>query len=128
MPEIGESGVSFNNIAREWRCKYAMDGDGTPAKSASLKAAQLLLSEYLPKLKAIDSAEVSRVVCGGCGDFKVILKLPADKFGAFEGAGFVRMRSSNRLSRLSRSLTHAHSSCFSSPCWARLLRRNLLRS
>ena len=77
MPEIGETGVAFTMVAREWRAKYAMDADGTPAKSTALKAAQALLAEYLPKLKEIPSAEITRVVCGGCGDFKVIINQPA---------------------------------------------------
>ena len=88
MPTIGESGVSFDFVAREWRCKYAFDAEGTPAKSTALKAANDLLTEYLPTLKAMDGAEVSRVVCGGCADFKVITKLPADKYGGWEGSEF----------------------------------------
>ena len=35
MPEIGASGVVFTKVAREWRCKYAMDKDGTPAVSTA---------------------------------------------------------------------------------------------
>ena len=75
-------------IAREWRCKYAMDADGTPAKSASLKQAQALLAEYLPGLKALPGAEVSRVVCGGCGDFKVIVTQPCAEHDAWKAAEF----------------------------------------
>ena len=33
MPTIGSTGVEFTKVAREWRCKYAMDADGTPAVS-----------------------------------------------------------------------------------------------
>merc|ERR1740138_213559 len=33
-------------------------------------------------------ASIQRVVCGGCHDFKVIAKLPSDKFGAWETAAF----------------------------------------
>lgn len=76
-------------MAREWRCKYTMDADGTPAKSESLKACQALLAEYLPKLKAdLPTAEISRVVCGGCGDFKVIINHPVDDHGPWEGKAF----------------------------------------
>lgn len=71
MPTIGETGVTFTKVAREWRAKYAMDADGTPAKSTALKAAQALLDEYISTLKALPNAEVTRIVCGGCGDFKV---------------------------------------------------------
>lgn len=88
MPEIGETGVAFTKVAREWRCKYAMDADGGPGKSTALKAAEALLKEYLPKLKAIPSAEVTRVVCGGCGDFKVIINQPAAEHDAWKAAGY----------------------------------------
>ena len=83
MPEIGSTGVAFTKVAREWRCKYAMGADGGPGESAALKAAQALLEEYLPTLKALPNAEVTRVVCGGCGDFKVIVNQPADDHGAW---------------------------------------------
>ena len=76
MPAIGESGVEFTMVAREWRAKYAMDADGTPAKSAALAAAQKLFEEYKATLKALPGAEVTRIVCGGCGDFKVIVNQP----------------------------------------------------
>lgn len=46
-------------------------------------------AEYLPALKKVDGvAGVQRVVCGGCKDFKVVIKLAADKFGPFEEGGF----------------------------------------
>ena len=57
-------------------------------ESASLKAAQALLDDYLPTLKAIPNAEVTRVVCGGCGDFKVIVNQPAADHGAWADGGF----------------------------------------
>ncbi|CAJ1357584.1 unnamed protein product [Effrenium voratum] len=76
--------VSFNNIAREWRCKWSADND-----KASLDAAQTLLEELLPKVKSASGASsVQRVVCGGCLDFKVVVKLPAEKFGAWKEANF----------------------------------------
>ena len=78
----------FTKIAREWRCKYAMDAEGTPANSAALKAAQELLAKHLPTLKALPNATVTRVVCGGCGDFKVIINQPAEEHGAWSGAGY----------------------------------------
>merc|ERR1719183_1445665 len=82
---IGETGVEFTKVAREWRCKYAFDADGTPAKSEALKACQALLAEYLPTLQALPNAEVTRVVCGGCADFKVIVNQPKADYGAWEG-------------------------------------------
>ena len=66
MPTIGASAVSFEHVSREWRCKYTMDAEGGPANSASLKACEALLQEYLPKLKALPAVEVRRVVCGVC--------------------------------------------------------------
>ena len=71
MPELGDTGVAFTMVAREWRCKYAMGASGGPTDSAALKACQALLAEYLPTLKALPNATVQRVVCGGCGDVSV---------------------------------------------------------
>jgi hypothetical protein len=62
MPTIGDSGVSFEYVSREWRCKYTMGASGGPGDSASLKACQALLAENLATLKALPSAEVKRVV------------------------------------------------------------------
>ena len=47
---IGRTGcnITFDKVAREWRCKYAADASGGPADSASLKAAEELLQSYLP--------------------------------------------------------------------------------
>ena len=46
-----------------------------------------LLTEYLPTLKALPNAAVTRVVCGGCGDFKVIVNQPASDHGDWAGEG-----------------------------------------
>jgi hypothetical protein len=89
MPDLGDTGVSFNHVAREWRCKFTPGASGGPTDSTSLKAAQALLAEYLPKLKALPNAEVTRVVCGGCSDFKVSVNTPCadhDKWAAAEYA------------------------------------------
>lgn len=73
-------GVSFDTVAREWRCKWSADAD-----KASLAAAQVVLDGALKDLKALDGyQQVQRVVCGGCLDFKVITSLSADKYGAWE--------------------------------------------
>ena len=79
MPEI-TSNVAFEHIAREWRCKWSPDND-----KASLSALSALLSEHLEQIKAT-GAEVQRVVCGGCMDFKVVMKLPAADYEAWSGA------------------------------------------
>ena len=79
MADIGDTGVSFENVAREWRCKYTAGASGGPGDSASLKACQALLDEYLPKIKALPKASVTRQVCGGCLDFKVSITQPLDE-------------------------------------------------
>eukprot|EP00629_Pelagomonadales_sp_RCC1024_P001407 CAMPEP_0119277744 /NCGR_PEP_ID=MMETSP1329-20130426/17794_1 /TAXON_ID=114041 /ORGANISM="Genus nov. species nov., Strain RCC1024" /LENGTH=117 /DNA_ID=CAMNT_0007278235 /DNA_START=44 /DNA_END=397 /DNA_ORIENTATION=- len=88
MPTIQPCGISFDKVAREWRCKYTADASGGPAESASLKAAEELLQSYLPSLKALPNAEVTRVMCGGCQDFKVVINQPADDHGAWAAKEF----------------------------------------
>ena len=88
MPTIGASAVSFEHVLREWRCKYTMDAEGGPANSASLKACEALLQEYLPKLKALPAVEVRRVVCGGCGDFKVVVTQPCAEHDAWKASDY----------------------------------------
>jgi len=85
MVDIGDTGVSFENVAREWRCKYTPGPSGGPGDSESLKACQTLLSEYLPKLKELPKASITRQVCGGCMDFKVSITQPAEEHGAWAG-------------------------------------------
>jgi len=83
MPEITKS-VKFDNIAREWRCKWSADDD-----KASLNAAQQALEDVLADLSSVDGVgSVQRVVCGGCLDFKVVTKLSASGFGEWEKAKF----------------------------------------
>ena len=82
MADIGDTGVSFENVAREWRCKYTAGASGGPGDSASLKACQELLGEYLPKIKALPKASVTRQVCDGCLDFKVSITQPLDEHRA----------------------------------------------
>ena len=145
--------LRFDNIAREWRCKWSADNDKAclfatlvgqsscsthelsvyAALKASLDEAQGALDSVLADVKSAPSSaccptswnlldpvgliqvdgvkSVQRVVCGGCLDFKasrlgchdmpscnmrhlfqklskVVVKLPADKFGDWENAGF----------------------------------------
>lgn len=83
MIEITD-GVQFDTIAREWRMKWNMDDD-----KKSLQSAQQTLNIFLDDIKKVDGVKsVQRVVCGGCLDFKVIVALPAEKFGAWEGNKF----------------------------------------
>ena len=74
--------VTFDTIAREWRCKWS-EAD----EKASLSAAQTELEKHLITLKN-RGGKVQRVVCGSCHDFKVITSLPAAAFGEWEGAQF----------------------------------------
>merc|ERR1712107_770275 len=76
------SGVDFETIAREWRCKWCADNDKT-----SLAELQKLLDANLATLKGLDGAKVQRIVCGGCLDFKVITALPAAKYTAWSEKG-----------------------------------------
>merc|ERR1712185_439312 len=47
------------------------------------------LLEVMPKVSAVAGMkDVRRVVCGGCHDFKVVMSLPADKFGGWEEKKF----------------------------------------
>lgn len=83
MPEITKT-VKFENIAREWRCKWAEDSD-----KASLNAVQAALDDVLAELSSVEGvASIQRVVCGGCHDFKVVTKLTAAAFGAWEKSAF----------------------------------------
>ena len=66
--------------------RYTPGASGGPGDSASLKACQELLTEYLPKLKALPGAEVTRQVCGGCMDFKVSITQPLAEHGAWADA------------------------------------------
>merc|ERR1719150_845441 len=76
--------VTFEHIAREWRCKWTTEGE-----NASLMKAQAELEKILPAVSALDGvASVQRIVCGGCQDFKVVTKLPKAAFEAWEKAAF----------------------------------------
>ena len=64
--------------------KWSTDSD-----KVSLAAAQKTLDSMVSELKGIEGVKsVQRVVCGGCLDFKVIVALPADKFGSWEQRQF----------------------------------------
>lgn len=68
--------------------KYSPGLSGGPGDSESLKACQSLLDEYLPKLKALPGAQVTRQVCGGCLDFKVSITQPLEEHGAWAEANY----------------------------------------
>eukprot|EP00811_Abedinium_folium_P013820 NODE_22860_length_691_cov_4.597518.p1 GENE.NODE_22860_length_691_cov_4.597518~~NODE_22860_length_691_cov_4.597518.p1 ORF type:complete len:113 (-),score=37.69 NODE_22860_length_691_cov_4.597518:259-597(-) len=82
MPDI-TSNVSFDKLAREWRCKWSADDE-----KASLCGAQAILDKYAATVKGLDGVvETKRVVCGSCFDFKVIICMTADKFGPWSDGG-----------------------------------------
>lgn len=88
VPPLRAAGVAFDKVAREWRCKYTPGPSGGPGDSESLKACQSLLTEYLPTLKALPGAEVTRQVCGGCMDFKVSIVQPLSEHDEWAGADY----------------------------------------
>ena len=63
--------------------QYSPGPSGGPGDSQSLKECQSLLSEYLPKLKSLPKASITRQVCGGCLDFKVSITQPLEEHGAW---------------------------------------------
>ncbi|KAJ1466582.1 hypothetical protein T484DRAFT_1646813, partial [Baffinella frigidus] len=76
--------VSFDTIAREWRCKWSADAD-----KAALVSAQDALAGVVADVKKVKGVKsVQRVVCGGCLDFKVVTALDAGAFGDWEAAKF----------------------------------------
>ena len=73
--------MSFNRVCREWRCKY----EGDKATSESLEAIAAVVDDLLPTIKGIsDGITVNRLVCGGCLDFKLMMTVPLEDFGAWE--------------------------------------------
>lgn len=75
-------GVSFNVIAREWRCKWSADND-----KKSLVELQKVLEKHTDSLKSLSPLYVQRIVCGGCLDFKVIVAMTAVAHGPWEFSG-----------------------------------------
>jgi len=73
--------------------QYSPGESGGPGDSESLKACQSLLDEYLPKLKALPGAQVTRQVCGGCLDFKVSITQPLEEHGAWAEANYEPLES-----------------------------------
>ena len=76
--------LQFDTIAREWRLKWSADNE-----KKSLAAVQSELEKVKAQLSQINGVKsVQRVVCGGCLDYKVVVALEADKWGAWEAASF----------------------------------------
>jgi len=72
---------------------YSPGPSGGPGDSESLKACQALLDEYLPKLKALPKAQITRQVCGGCLDFKVSITQPLEEHGSWAEANYEPLES-----------------------------------
>jgi len=82
---LANDSMSFNRVCREWRCKY----DGDKVTSKSLEAISGVLDTCLPDIKKVSSdITVNRLVCGGCLDFKLMMTVPLEDFGAWEESGF----------------------------------------
>ena len=76
--------VSFDTIAREWRCKWSEDND-----KKSLSEANKAIMSVLDEMKKIDGVKgVQRAICSSCHDFKVIIALHHDKFGPWAEGKF----------------------------------------
>eukprot|EP01038_Epipyxis_sp_PR26KG_P004976 gene4976-6959_t len=77
-------GVEFDTIAREWRVKWSATDD-----KKSLASLQQTLSLFKGGVSKVDGVKsIQRIICGGCYDFKVIVALDANKFGAWEEKKF----------------------------------------
>lgn len=86
--------ANSNNIGSDSRSmkyvwiQYSPGPSGGADDSESLKACQALLDEYLPQLKALPGATITRQVCGGCLDFKVSISQPLEEHGAWADADY----------------------------------------
>ena len=75
------------------RVKYSPGPSGGPGDSESLKECQDLLNEFLPRIKELPAAKVTRQVCGGCLDFKVSITQPLEEHGAWADANYEPLES-----------------------------------
>jgi len=83
MPDI-TANVSFDKVAREWRCKWSADND-----KASLTEVQKVMESVIGDLKAMPGClSVQRVVCGGCLDYKLITQLSQKEFDEWQEKAF----------------------------------------
>ena len=74
--------------------------------------------EYLPALKALPGAEVSRIVCGGCQDFKVVITQPCAEHDAWKASDYtIEGTQHPSLSTLCLSLSCAVAHCSQASSW-----------
>jgi len=84
-PAGGGEQIEFVHIAREWRMKYEENG----LKGGAVELDKMFKEKYLPDIKKLDGmVSVQRSVCGGCNDFKLIIKMPKEKWGDWEASKF----------------------------------------
>merc|ERR1719201_963601 len=78
--------IMFRNIAREWRMKYAEGG----LTGGAVAVDKLFKEKFLADVNASTqhSVTVTRMVCGGCNDYKLIMSLPAEEFKKWDAKGF----------------------------------------
>merc|ERR1711998_456043 len=80
------SQIQFAHVAREWRMKY----EENELKGGAVELDKILQEKYLDTIKATKGfVSCQRAVCGGCNDFKVVVKLSVPEFGDWEKGGFV---------------------------------------
>jgi len=82
VDECGEAstitdGVNFGCVAREIRCKFDKD------KKEIAGAIQTRVTDLLERPHSVAKSKVYRIVCGGCGDFKIIFANAAANFEEF---------------------------------------------
>merc|ERR1711879_122173 len=82
---MADETIQFNHIMKEWRMKYAENG----LKGGAVKVDKLFKDEFLGKVKALDGCvSVQRAVCGGCNDFKIMIKMTKDGWGKWQADNF----------------------------------------
>jgi len=84
-PPTPPTTVGFDHVAREWRMKYSEGG----LKGGAVTLDTLLKDTYLSCLEKVPGfVSCDRVVCGGCNDFKVVIKVKKEMFGDWEKLKF----------------------------------------
>mmetsp|Transcript_1551 Transcript_1551/g.1758 ORF Transcript_1551/g.1758 Transcript_1551/m.1758 type:complete len:113 (-) Transcript_1551:202-540(-) len=69
-------GITYDTVAREWRCKWSPDDN----RKAATKAQQSWL-KFKDRVKSIPGViRVDRLCCGTGLDFKIIVSMNADSY------------------------------------------------
>mmetsp|Transcript_6419 Transcript_6419/g.14042 ORF Transcript_6419/g.14042 Transcript_6419/m.14042 type:complete len:129 (-) Transcript_6419:151-537(-) len=77
-------GVMFNQMAREWRCKWTESDSNMPLQLCQ----KALMEVAVPALSYVPGAQVQRIVCSERKDFKVIVKCSVNDFDIWKKTGF----------------------------------------